>query len=306
MAGIAFLFSGQGAQYTGMGKALYESSPAARDILDRLNARRKDLLDLCFQGTAEELSQTENTQPAVYAVDLAAAAVAGEAGMKPQAAAGFSLGELAALAYAGYYSPEAGFDLVCRRAALMAEAAAKNPGAMLAVLRMDTEAVEALCLGRALYPVNYNCPGQLVVAGTPEDIGYLPEAVKEAKGRSILLPVSGGFHSPFMDEAAAMMKGELERMDFQTPWIPVYSNFTGQRYEGDPADLLMNQINHPVRWETIIRRMSGQGIDCFVEAGPGKTLSGFVPRIAPEARVISVDSPGDLAQWKEEQKNAER
>lgn len=306
MAGIGFLFSGQGAQYPGMGKALYESSPAARDVLDRLNARRKDLLELCFQGTAEELSQTENTQPAVYAVDLAAAAAAWEAGMKPTAAAGFSLGELAALAFAGYYSPEAGFDLVCRRAALMAEAAAKNPGAMLAVLRMENEAVEALCRGRALYPVNYNCPGQLVVSGTPEDIVYLQEAVKEAKGRSILLPVSGGFHSPFMDEAAAMMKGELERIDFQTPWILVYSNFTGQRYEGDPADLLMNQINHPVLWETIIRGMAGQGIDCFAEAGPGKTLSGFVPRIAPEARVISVDATGDLEQWKEEQKNVER
>ncbi len=286
MAGIGFLFSGQGAQYPGMGKALYESSPAARDVLDRLNARRKDLLELCFQGTAEELSQTENTQPAVYAVYLAAAAAAWEAGMKPTAAAGF--------------------DLVCRRAALMAEAAAKNPGAMLAVLRMENEAVEALCRGRALYPVNYNCPGQLVVSGTPEDIVYLQEAVKEAKGRSILLPVSGGFHSPFMDEAAAMMKGELERIDFQTPWILVYSNFTGQRYEGDPADLLMNQINHPVLWETIIRGMAGQGIDCFAEAGPGKTLSGFVPRIAPEARVISVDATGDLEQWKEEQKNVER
>lgn len=306
MAGIAFLFSGQGAQYPGMGKALYAYSPAARDILDRLNARRGDLLELCFDGTAEELSRTENTQPAVYAVDLAAAAAAGEAGMTPNAAAGFSLGELAALAYAGYYSAEAGFDLVCRRAALMAEAAAKNPGAMLAVLRMETETVEALCQGRTLYPVNYNCPGQLVVAGSPEDIEYLQEAVKEAKGRSILLPVSGGFHSPFMNEAATRMKEELAKMDFQEPRFPVYSNFTGQRYEGNPADLLMNQINHPVRWETIIRSMAGQGIDCFVEAGPGKTLSGFVSRIAPDARILSVDSLSGLEQWKEEQKNAER
>ncbi|MDD4445797.1 MAG: ACP S-malonyltransferase, partial [Eubacteriales bacterium] len=185
MAGIGFLFSGQGAQYTGMGKALYEYSPAARDVLDRLNEQRSDLLDLCFNGSAEDLSKTENTQPAVYAVDLAAAAAAKEAGMQPSAAAGFSLGELAALAFAGYYTPEEGFGLVQKRASFMADAAAKNPGAMLAVLRMENEAVEALCLGRTLYPVNYNCPGQLVVAGSPEDIQYLQEKIKEAKGRSI-------------------------------------------------------------------------------------------------------------------------
>jgi|LSQX01.3.fsa_nt_gb [acyl-carrier-protein] S-malonyltransferase len=306
MAGIAFLFSGQGAQYTGMGKALYEYSPAARDVLDRLNARRRDLLELCFTGSAEDLSKTENTQPAVYAVDLAAAAAAKEAGIQPSAAAGFSLGELAALAFAGYYTPEEGFDLVRKRASFMADAAAKIPGAMLVVLRMENEAVETLCRGRTLYPVNYNCPGQLVVSGAPEDIQYLQEKIKEAKGRSVPLPVSGGFHSPLMEEAAARMEVELKQVIFRDPLIPVYANDTGQVYGDNAADHLSNQINHPVRWEDSIRNMIRRGIDCFVEAGPGKTLSGFVTRIAPEVRVISVDSPEDLEKWKEEQGYVER
>ncbi|MDD2296033.1 MAG: ACP S-malonyltransferase [Eubacteriales bacterium] len=306
MAGIGFLFSGQGAQYTGMGKALYEYSPAARDVLDRLNEQRSDLLDLCFNGSAEDLSKTENTQPAVYAVDLAAAAAAKEAGMQPSAAAGFSLGELAALAFAGYYTPEEGFGLVQKRASFMADAAAKKPGAMLAVLRMENEAVEALCLGRTLYPVNYNCPGQLVVAGSPEDIQYLQEKIKEAKGRSIPLPVSGGFHSPFMDEAAAKMEAELKQVVFRDPLIPVYANDTGKIYGKNAAEHLTNQINHPVLWEDSIRNMICRGIDCFVEAGPGKALSGFVSRIAPEARVISVDSAEGLEKWKEEQGYVER
>ena len=306
MAGIGFLFSGQGAQYAGMGKALYEYSPAARDILDRLNERRTDLLELCFNGSTEELAKTENTQPAVYAVDLAAAAAAREAGMEASAAAGFSLGELAALAFAGYYTPEEGFDLVAKRASFMAAAAAKNPGAMLAVLRMENEAVEALCLERKLYPVNYNCPGQLVVAGSPEDIRYLQEKIREEKGRSILLPVSGGFHSPFMDEAAEKMESELKQVVFQNPRIPVYANETGQLYGKNAAEHLKNQINHPVRWEEIVRHMVEQGIDCFVEAGPGKALSGFVSRIAPEVRVISVDSTEGLKKWKEEQGYVQR
>lgn len=306
MAGIGYLFSGQGAQYTGMGKALYEYSPAARTIFDRLNRRRPDLLDLCFSGSAEELARTENTQPAVYAVDLAAAAAAAEAGMRPAAAAGFSLGELAALAFAGYCTPEEGFDLVTKRACYMAEAAAKNPGAMLAVLRMENEAVEALCLGRKLYPVNYNCPGQLVVAGSPEDILSLQEKIKEEKGRSLLLPVSGGFHSPLMDEAAQKMEAELERVIFQEPLMPLYSNYTGQVYGADPAEHLKKQINHPVRWEQIVRHMIGQGLDCFVEAGPGKALSGFVGRISPEVRVVSADTPEGLEKWKEEHRNVER
>jgi len=300
MAGVGLLFSGQGAQYTGMGQSLYESSPAARALFDRLEACRSGLLDLCFNGSAEELARTENTQPSVYAVDLAAAAALEEAGLHADAVAGFSLGELAALAFAGYVTPEQGFELVQRRAALMAEAAQRHPGAMLAVMRMENEAVESLCAGKMLYPVNYNCPGQLVVAGPKEDIEQLQVAVKQAGGRSIPLAVSGGFHSPFMAEAAQAMGEVYEATAFGMPGITLYSNVTGRPYGQDVAALLQQQIDHPVQWEAIMRNMCASGIDCFVEAGPGKVLAGFVARTVPDARAFSVDSFESLKKWKEE------
>lgn len=294
MAGIAFLFSGQGAQYAGMGKDLYDHSSAAKALLDSLEEIQPGLLNLCFQGTPEELKATVNTQPAVYAVDMAAAAALSESGVKPSSVAGFSLGEVAAVTFAGVNTVIDGFRLIQKRAALMDEAAKKNPGAMLAVLRMDNEKVEELCKGMPLYPVNYNCPGQLVVAGSEPAIEYLEQKVKEAGGRSIKLAVSGGFHSPFMDDAARGLADAMQTMAFKTPEIPVYSNLTGELYGKDVADYLSGQINHPVRWETIIREMSKSGIDCFIELGPGKVLSGFTSKIIPEAVVYNVESSKDL------------
>ena len=306
MAGVGLLFSGQGAQYPGMGKSLYETSTAARDVLDRLQARRGDLLELCFDGSAADLAKTENTQPAVYAVDLAAAFALEEAGLRADAVAGFSLGELAALAYAGYVTPEQGFDLVQMRSAFMAQAASERPGTMLAVLRMANEEVEALCEGRELYPANYNCPGQLVVSGTVSEIEYLKEKVREAGGRSVPVAVSGGFHSPLMAGAARSMEEALENIDFRTPRMPLYSNVTGERYGEDAARLLRDQIDHPVRWEALIHNMVRQGIDGFAEAGPGRTLGGFSVRIAPGIPVYSVDSAESLEKWKEGQTHVER
>jgi [acyl-carrier-protein] S-malonyltransferase len=303
MARIAFLFSGQGAQYTGMGKELYDNSPAAKALLDQLEKNQPGLLKLCFQGTAEELKLTVNTQPAVYAVDLAAAAATVESGITPVAVAGFSLGELAAVTFSGIMSLADGFGLIQKRAGLMARAAEKNPGAMLAVLRMENEKVEELCSGKALYPVNYNCPGQLVVAGSESDIVYLEQKIKEAAGRSIRLAVSGGFHSPFMDEAAKGLAELTKGMDFKAPAVPVYSNLTGQPYGEDVSDYLSGQINHPVLWEKTIRQMSQDGVDCFIELGPGKVLSGLVSKIIPQAAVYHVETSKDLEIIREELKN---
>lgn len=301
MVKIGLLFSGQGAQYCGMGRSLYDYNPAARAMLDRLDAMHGDLLRLIFEGSAEELAMTENTQPAVFAVSLAAAEAVRELGLRPAAVAGFSLGELTALTYAGCMTPEQGFELVRKRASFMASAASKRPGAMLAVLRMSEEEVEALCEGYELYPANYNSPEQIVVSGSEADIADLHGRVREAGGRSMRLAVSGAFHSPLMGEAARELGEVLKHSLLKLPEIPVYGNVTGRPYESDIAGLLKRQVDHPVRWETTVRNMLDAGIHRFVETGPGRVLAGLVGRIDPEARSWSIESPEMLDRWREEQ-----
>ena len=178
-------------------KSFIKKSPAAKSLFDDLESVYPGLISLCFKATSDELKITTNTQPAVYSVDLAAAAAVVEEGILPCCVAGFSLGELAAVTFSGMLTPQQGLLLVQKRAALMAAAAEKNPGAMLAVLRMENEQVEEFCKNHQLYPVNYNCPGQLVVAGSEAGIEYLQEKVKSAGGRSIKLAVSGGFSFAF-------------------------------------------------------------------------------------------------------------
>ncbi|NCB41311.1 MAG: ACP S-malonyltransferase [Clostridia bacterium] len=306
MAKIAFLFSGQGAQRKGMGQDLYENNAAAKEIFDRFEKLHPGLIDLCFNGSENDLRITRNTQPAVYAVDLACAMAITQEGIFPSCAAGFSLGELAAATFVQILTPEEGFSLVEKRATFMAAASEKNPGSMLAVLRMKNEEVEALCKGKVLYPVNYNCPGQLVVAGNEDSIEELQKNIKDAGGRSIKLAVSGGFHSPFMDEAAQCFASELQQMKFHLPQIPLYSNFTGALYKEDIADLLINQINHPVQWEKIICAMDQEGVNCYIELGPGNVLSGLVSKILPQATVYNVETSEDIKRIKEEMTNAKK
>lgn len=290
MGKIAFMFSGQGAQFIGMGKDLYDNVPCVKELFDKAEQMRNGTLNLMFSGDEAELKQTVNTQPCMYLADLGAARALESMGIKPDAVAGFSLGEIAALAYSGAYSDEEGFSLVCKRGEAMGKAAEKHPAMMAAIIKLSNEKVEELCEKAGAYPVNYNSPGQLVVSGTAEAIAKISELAKEEKGRALPLKVSGGFHSPFMNEAAEEFGEVLKNADIKAPSIVSYSNYTAKPYEGDIKDRLKNQINHPVKWEAIIKDMVDNGFDTFIETGCGSTLKKLVEKIAPECKTYAVST----------------
>lgn len=295
MGKIAFLFAGQGAQSPGMGKELCECSKAAAEVFAMADAIRPGTSEMCFSGSMEELSSTINTQPCVFAVDLAAAMALAQSGVKPDAVAGFSLGELAALAFAGVLSPEDAFRLVCARADLMQTAAEENPGGMAAVLRLEDSVVEDICRGfKSAWPVNYNCDGQLVVAAAADEIEAVCEAVKQAGGTAKILPVSGAFHSPFMQPAADKFKLALQCAETRDAHIPVYANFNAEPYVQPAAELMAAQIHSPVRWKQTINNLVQQGYTDFIEVGPGKTLTGLNRRICKECSSISVQDAASL------------
>ncbi len=297
MAKIAFVFAGQGAQYEGMGKSLVEKSAAAKEIFDIADKVRPGTSEQCFTAPLSELSITKNTQPCLYNVDLACAEALRENGIVPDAVAGFSLGEIAAVTFSGVVSREDGMKIVTKRGLLMQEAAGKVDSAMAAVLKLSNETVEELASKYdKVYPVNYNCPGQLVVAGEKTQLEAFAADVAEAKGRAKILNVSGGFHSPFMAEAADGLYEELKDYELKMPSIPTYSNFTAKPYsEGDDiASLLMNQVKNPVRWQQIVENMINEGIDTFIECGAGKTLSGLIKKINKEVKVYNVQDAESL------------
>lgn len=295
MGKIALVFSGQGAQYTGMGKELYDCSPAAKAVFDMADSLREGTSAQCFEGSAEELSQTINTQPCVFTADLAAAAAVAEKGIKPDFVAGFSLGEIAAAGFSGMLSYEEAFKLVCKRAELMDEAANKNKGAMAAVMKLTAEQVEEICNKfDDTYPVNYNSPAQTVVATREENIPALLDAVKEAKGRAKQLAVSGAFHSPFMSEAAKGLSNYLESVELSEPEIPVYANYTAEPYSGDMKELLTKQVENPVRWQKTVENLIEQGVDTFIEVGVGKTLVGLIKKINENVTAVKVENKADL------------
>lgn len=304
MGKIAFVFSGQGAQAPGMGKELYECSAAAKAVFDLCDSIRPGTSQQCFNGTKEELTVTANTQPDMFAVEVAAAKALLEAGIVPDALAGFSLGEISALAFSGAVSLEDSFRLVCQRGQLMQDASNVVDSAMVAVVKLPPEKVEELA-GQfdQVYPVNYNSPAQTVCAGLSASMEGFKAAVKEAGGRALPLKVSGAFHSPFMATAAEGLKQVLAPMSFGTPSYPLYSNVTAMPYEqGQFQDLLSRQVVSPVRWQTIVENMIAAGVDTFIEVGPGKTLTGLIGKINSDVKTLNVEDAESLRHTIEEVK----
>ena len=277
MGKTAFLFSGQGAQRAGMGKEFYEHFTSVRALFDAAEEIRPGTLQQMFAGSDDELRQTENTQPCLYLADLAAAYALRDSGLQPEAVAGFSLGEIPALAFAGAYDGMTGFRLACARGASMARAGKNVNASMAAIVKLPDETVERLCAAYDhVWPVNYNCDGQIAVSGDRDELERLYADVAAAGGRSMPLNVSGGFHSPYMDPASAEPYGENVR------------------------ELLTQQINHPVRWKETLRHLNEQGFDTFVECGAGMVLCKLVRKNLPECRSFAVDSLAGLAKLKEE------
>lgn len=287
---IAFVFSGQGAQNTGMGKELCEKSEAAAAVFKMADSVRPGTSEQCFNGAKEELDITINTQPCLFTVDLAAARAVEALGIKADMAAGFSLGEIAALAFSGILSDEEAFKLVCNRAAFMQDAGTKHPGAMGAVLGMDEDTLNAILSEyESAQAVNFNCPGQISIATKESDIEAIEAKVKENGGKFRRLAVSGAFHSHFMDEASEKMGEYVKNVNPEKPAIPVYANYTAKPYGDTPEnvrELITKQICNAVRWEQTVRNMIDEGVTVFIETGEGKVLSGLIRKINKEVKVL--------------------
>ena len=288
----AHIFPGQGSQFPGMAKDIYENNAQARQMLERANEILGfRITDIMFEGTADDLKRTDVTQPAIFLHSVVLAKCSPDS--RPDMVAGHSLGEFSALVAAGALSFEDGLRLVSIRAKAMQKACEIAPGAMAAVLMLPAETVEAICeeVQGIVVPANYNCEGQIVISG---DIAAVEEAcvrMKEAGARRAMpLPVGGAFHSPLMEPARAELAIAIEQTQFNVPCCPIYQNVNALP-STDPAEIkanLLAQLTSPVRWTQTILNMEKEGANLFVEVGPGKVLQGLVSKIAPTATVKAI------------------
>lgn len=292
---VSAFFPGQGAQHPGMGQSVYENSAAAKKVFDCASEiAGESVSDLCFSSSKEELSRTVNSQIAIFTCSMAALAALQERGVEINACAGFSLGEYTALTAAGILTLEDGLRLVRRRGELMQEAADNTDGCMAAILGLDDDVVENICSRTEglVLPVNYNCDGQLVIAGERAAVEQAAAACKEAGARrAMALAVSGGFHTPLMAPAAAQLKEFAKSLTFSAPTMPLYTNVTGELLAvTDYPSYLEQHMVSPVRWKHLVRRMIADGYTEAVEIGVGKTLTNFSRRISKELTCKTVET----------------
>lgn len=287
----AYVFPGQGAQFTGMGKDLYETSPLAKELFEKANEILGfRITDIMFEGTADQLKETKVTQPAVFLHSVILAKTLDN--FKPEMVAGHSLGEFSALVANGALSFEDGLKLVSQRAIAMQKACEITPSTMAAVLNLDDKIVEDICasIDGVVVAANYNCPGQLVISGELKAVEEACEKMKEAGAkRALILPVGGAFHSPMMEPAREELAAAIEATEFSAPICPVYQNVTASAVS-DPTEIKKNliiQLTAPVKWTQSVQQMIADGATSFTEVGPGKVLVGLVNKINKEVETIS-------------------
>ena len=290
MGKVAFVFSGQGDQYPGMGKELAQKYSVAEEVFKCCDKFRPGTSIQCFEGTVEELMETSNTQPCLFATEMAAFFVLKERGIVPDVVAGFSLGEVVAATAAGLFDLETGFEIVCKRGELMQVDTHKVDTSMMVVVRLEAKLIQEICeKHQEVYPVNYNCPGQITVSGLRESMAAFCEDIKNAGGRVIPLKVKGAFHSPFMKDAATAFAEVLAQVKIEEPVCTLYSNMTANPYTHEVVTTLSEQICNPVCWEELVRNMIRDGVDFFVEIGPGNTLVNMIKKIDSSVSVRTIE-----------------